>query len=81
LISTRAADAPQAMAAELSLAAIDDIVLLNAFHIKGKRCRVYLHRGVLIWETERRPFSEFIDKKLHIYFLFGFQTCHLTKTF
>lgn len=34
-------------------------VLLNTFVIKKKRCRVYFHRGTLIWETERPPYSEF----------------------
>ncbi|XP_033220098.1 ceramide kinase isoform X2 [Belonocnema kinseyi] len=32
-------------------------VLLNTFVIKRKRCRVYLHRGTLIWETERPPYT------------------------
>ncbi|XP_059468955.1 ceramide kinase [Neocloeon triangulifer] len=46
------------MAANSSSAGpIDDVVLLNAFFVKGKRCRVYLHRGVLVWETERRPYK------------------------
>ncbi|KAK0095273.1 hypothetical protein PV326_008794 [Microctonus aethiopoides] len=31
-------------------------VLLNTFVIKKKRCRVYFHRGTLIWETERPPY-------------------------
>lgn len=33
-------------------------VLLNTFVVKKKRCRVYLHRGTLIWETERPPYSK-----------------------
>lgn len=33
-------------------------VLLNTFVIKKKRCRVYFHRGTLIWETERQPYSK-----------------------
>ncbi|KAM0727928.1 Ceramide kinase [Formica fusca] len=32
-------------------------VLLNTFVVKKKRCRVYLHRGTLIWETERSPYT------------------------
>ncbi|XP_012278630.1 ceramide kinase [Orussus abietinus] len=32
-------------------------VLLNTFVIKKKRCRVYFHRGTLIWETERPPYT------------------------
>lgn len=32
-------------------------VLLNTFVVKKKRCRVYLHRGTLIWETERPPYT------------------------
>ncbi|KAH0553836.1 ceramide kinase [Cotesia glomerata] len=31
-------------------------VLLNTFIIKKKRCRVYFHKGTLIWETERPPY-------------------------
>lgn len=33
-------------------------VLLNTFIVKKKRCRVYFHRGTLIWETERPPYSK-----------------------
>lgn len=33
-------------------------VLLNTFVVKKKRCRVYFHRGTLIWETERSPYSK-----------------------
>jgi len=33
-------------------------VLLNTFVVKKKRCRVYLHRGTLVWETERPPYSK-----------------------
>lgn len=33
-------------------------VLLNTFVVKKKRCRVYFHRGTLIWETERPPYSK-----------------------
>ncbi|XP_011175344.1 ceramide kinase [Solenopsis invicta] len=32
-------------------------VLLNTFIVKKKRCRVYFHRGTLIWETERPPYT------------------------
>ncbi|XP_071570266.1 ceramide kinase isoform X2 [Temnothorax nylanderi] len=32
-------------------------VLLNTFVVKKKRCRVYFHRGTLIWETERPPYT------------------------
>ncbi|KAH0950646.1 hypothetical protein HN011_000416 [Eciton burchellii] len=32
-------------------------VLLNTFVVKKKRCRVYLHRGTLVWETERPPYT------------------------
>ncbi|XP_076634236.1 ceramide kinase isoform X2 [Colletes latitarsis] len=32
-------------------------VLLNTFVVKKKRCRVYFHRGTLIWETEKPPYS------------------------
>jgi len=39
-------------------------VLLNTFVVKKKRCRVYLHRGTLVWETERPPYS-----KLHRYYI------------
>lgn len=43
-------------------ASVDDraskSVLLNTFVVKKKRCRVYLHRGTLIWETERPPYSK-----------------------
>ncbi|CAL1678810.1 unnamed protein product [Lasius platythorax] len=42
-------------------ASVDDraskSVLLNTFVVKKKRCRVYLHRGTLIWETERPPYT------------------------
>ncbi|XP_006566593.1 ceramide kinase isoform X3 [Apis mellifera] len=31
-------------------------VLLNTFVVKKKRCRVYFHRGTLIWETEKPPY-------------------------
>ncbi|KAJ8683458.1 hypothetical protein QAD02_019250 [Eretmocerus hayati] len=31
-------------------------VLLTTFVIRKKRCRVYFHRGALIWETERSPY-------------------------
>lgn len=34
-----------------------DAVLLNTFVIRKKRCRVYFHRGTLIWETERAPYT------------------------
>lgn len=34
-----------------------DAVLLNSFVIKKQRCRVYFHRGVLIWESEGAPYS------------------------
>ncbi|XP_046623003.1 ceramide kinase isoform X1 [Neodiprion virginianus] len=34
-----------------------DAVLLNTFVIRKKRCRVYFHRGTLIWETERPPYT------------------------
>lgn len=37
-----------------------DTVLLTTFVIRKKRCRVYFHRGTLIWETERAPYSEFL---------------------
>ncbi|XP_065349487.1 ceramide kinase [Cloeon dipterum] len=45
------------MATDQNTGAVNDVVLLNSFLIKGKRCRVYLHRGVLVWETERRPYK------------------------
>ncbi|XP_076243330.1 ceramide kinase [Calliopsis andreniformis] len=32
-------------------------VLLNTFVVKKKRCRVYFHRGTLIWETEKPPYT------------------------
>nr|XP_031847729.1 ceramide kinase isoform X3 [Nomia melanderi] len=32
-------------------------VLLNTFIVKKKRCRVYFHRGTLIWETEKPPYT------------------------
>lgn len=32
-------------------------VLLSTFIIKKKRCRVYFHKGTLIWETERTPYT------------------------
>lgn len=35
-------------------------VLLNTFVVKKKRCRVYFHRGTLIWETEKPPYSKYI---------------------
>ncbi|XP_034941938.1 ceramide kinase [Chelonus insularis] len=35
---------------------LSNTVLLNTFIIKKKRCRVYFHRGTLIWETERPPY-------------------------
>ncbi|KAF7393296.1 hypothetical protein HZH66_009129 [Vespula vulgaris] len=44
-------------------------VLLNTFVVKKKRCRVYFHRGTLIWETERPPYMRFhlkIESKLVI---------------
>ncbi|XP_012258476.2 ceramide kinase [Athalia rosae] len=34
-----------------------DAVLLNTFVIRKKRCKVYFHRGTLIWETERAPYT------------------------
>jgi hypothetical protein len=45
-------------------------VLLSTFVIKKKRCRVYFHKGTLIWETERTPYSEFYPLLLFIYSLF-----------
>ncbi|KAK3909045.1 Ceramide kinase [Frankliniella fusca] len=33
-----------------------DPVLLNSFIVKKQRCRVYFHRGVLIWESEGAPY-------------------------
>lgn len=33
-------------------------VLLNTFVVKKKRCKVYFHRGTLIWETEKPPYSK-----------------------
>jgi len=38
--------------------AASNSVLLNTFVVKKKRCRVYFHRGTLIWETERPPYSK-----------------------
>ncbi|XP_046405236.1 ceramide kinase isoform X2 [Ischnura elegans] len=32
-------------------------VLLNTFLVRKKRCRVYFHRGTLIWETEMSPYT------------------------
>ncbi|XP_063993860.1 ceramide kinase [Diachasmimorpha longicaudata] len=32
-------------------------VLLNTFVIKKKRCKVYFHRGTIIWETEKPPYT------------------------
>ncbi|XP_058809040.1 ceramide kinase isoform X2 [Phymastichus coffea] len=32
-------------------------VLLTTFVIRRKRCRVYFHRGTLVWETERPPYT------------------------
>ncbi|OXU30438.1 hypothetical protein TSAR_011974 [Trichomalopsis sarcophagae] len=32
-------------------------VLLSTFVIRKKRCRVYFHKGTLIWETERPPYT------------------------
>ncbi|XP_023718038.1 ceramide kinase isoform X2 [Cryptotermes secundus] len=34
-----------------------DPVLLNTFLIRKKRCRVYFHRGTLIWESEGASYS------------------------
>ncbi|XP_066997111.2 ceramide kinase [Anabrus simplex] len=34
-----------------------DPVLLNTFLIRKKKCRVYFHRGTLIWETEGAPYT------------------------
>lgn len=50
---------------------VDDVVLLSTFHMQDKRCRVYLHRGVLIWETERRPHSNKINSIC--YYLYNFR--------
>nr|CAD7260302.1 unnamed protein product [Timema shepardi] len=38
---------------------ICDPVLLNSFVIKNKRCRVYFHRGKLIWETDGSPYNRY----------------------
>nr|CAD7393262.1 unnamed protein product [Timema cristinae] len=38
---------------------ICDPVLLNSFIIKNKRCRVYFHRGRLIWETDGSPYNRY----------------------
>ncbi|KAK7793254.1 hypothetical protein R5R35_010247 [Gryllus longicercus] len=34
-----------------------DSVLLSTFLIRKKKCRVYFHRGTLIWETEGAPYT------------------------
>lgn len=34
-----------------------DSVLLSTFRIRKKKCRVYLHRGTLVWETESAPYK------------------------
>jgi hypothetical protein len=36
-----------------------DPVLLNTFLIRKKRCRVYFHRGTLIWESEGASYSKY----------------------
>lgn len=37
-----------------------DPVLLNTFVIRKKRCRVYFHRGTLIWESEGAPYGKYM---------------------
>lgn len=46
-----------------------DSVLLNTFHIKKKRCRVYLHKNNLTWESDEYPYSEYT---IYIYYHFLF---------
>lgn len=36
-----------------------DTVLLNTFVVCKKKCKVYFHHGMLIWETEAPPHCEY----------------------
>lgn len=57
-----------------------DPVLLNTFIIKKQRCRVYFHRGVLIWESEGAPYSKYMTTDLE--FSFGMSgSVHILRCF
>jgi hypothetical protein len=58
-----------------------DPVLLNTFLIRKKRCRVYFHRGTLIWESEGASYSKYMTFPIKHEWLLQFAFCHTNASF
>jgi hypothetical protein len=58
-----------------------DPVLLNTFLIRKKRCRVYFHRGTLIWESEGASYCKYMIFFTEHVWLLQLLYCHTYASF